>query len=517
MRGRPSPARRLLAAALTLGALAAGAFGGATPARAQQAPAGAPPVPPQTRTAVRLDSVRALPFEEFYAAVLANHPVAKQADLARQQAREEQRIARGAFDPVLSASVDRKNVGTTLYYDYADAELKIPTPFGSDIKLAYERALGTYIANDRRTGQPLENLGGNRGIWKLGFSVPVGQRLITDERRNALAQARALQEVAEADRRAAVNKLLLSAAKDYARWYEAHRRRSVQAEGLSLAEFRLRAIRARVVRGEAAPIDTIEASLEVQRRDVARREAEQAYYAVSQDVSNYLWDERQQPRDLAPGVVPSIRGLEAQRVDSSRVPAWLELAARQHPDVRKVIGRVDQAAAQRLFALQQVIPFAELSLNSVGSNGELGGIAGRSNFENNYLVGGTVKTPLLFMRERGRYNIADQRLDVQELERDRLRRSVQLDVRVAVNDLATMVAVRDLQVEAVRLARLLLTGEQRRFEAGESSLFLVNTRERLVLDEELKLAAIEAKYASTRAELAVAIGEPAVLPMDGRR
>ncbi|HZF67407.1 MAG TPA: TolC family protein [Gemmatirosa sp.] len=472
----------------------------------------APSAPsPQTRTAAPVDSVRALPFDEFHRAVAANHPVARQAGLARQQAREELRIARGAFDPTLSATVDRKARSSSVYYNYAEAELKIPTPFGSDVKLAYERALGTRIANDRYTGA----LTGNPGILKLGFSVPVGQRLITDERRNALAQARALQDVAEADRGGAVNKLLLSAAKDYARWYEAHRRRLVQREGLTLAEFRLRAIRARVQRGESAPIDTIEASLEVQRRDVARREAEQLYYATSQTVANYLWDDAQSPLDLAPGVVPTVLGLEAERVDSTRLPAWLELAARQHPDVRKIAARVDQAAAQRLFAMQQVIPFAELSLNSVSDRGDVAALTQRSRFDENYVLGGTVRTPLLFMRERGRYNVADQRLDQQQLEQSRVVREVALDVRVAVNDLATMFAVLELQREAVRLARLLLNGEQRRFEAGESQLLVVNLRERLLLDEELKLAATESKYASTRAELAVALGEPAVLPQAG--
>jgi outer membrane protein TolC len=467
--------------------------------------------PAQTQAAIASDSARALPFDEFYRAVVANHPVARQAVLVRQQAREELRVARGAFDPTLTGTVDRKEFGNSLYYNYAEAELKVPTPIGSDIKLGYERAVGTYIAADRRTGLPT----GNPGLFKLGFSVPLGQRLITDERRNALVQARALQDVAEADRRSALNKLLLSAAKDYARWYEAHRRRMVQREGLSLAEFRLRAIRARVQRGESAAIDTIEASLEVQRRDVARREAEQGYYATAQDVATYLWDERQNPLDLAPGVVPTVRGLEAERVDSTRLPAWLELAARQHPELRRIAGRVDQAAAQRQFAMQQVLPFAELSLNSVARRDEFGALTNRSAFDRNYVVGGTVRTPLLFMRERGRFNAADQRLETQELEQTRLRRDIELDVRVAVNDLATMNAVLELQREAVRLARLLLGGEQRRFEAGESSLLVVNLRERLLLDEQLKLAATEAKYASTRAELAVAIGEPATLPGAG--
>jgi outer membrane protein TolC len=300
----------------------------------------------------------------------------------------------------------------------------------------------------------------------------------------------------------------------------------VAREGVALAEFRLRAVRARVARGEAAPIDTVEALLEVQRRQVQRYEAEQAYYGAAVDVANFLWAPGETPSDarpleLAERTVPTLRGLEAEPVDSARLPRWLALAAERHPDVRKVAARVDQAEAQRLFVRQQAIPFAELSVNSVAAQDNFGALAqgGRLGGLNrdNYVVGGTFRSPLLFMKERARSAIADQRLGAQTLDLARARRGVELDVRQAVFDLSTVHAVLVLQRGAVRQARQLLAGEQRRFENGESQLLVVNLRERLVLDEELKLASLEAKYAGTRAALAVALGAPGVLPPSDAR
>lgn len=470
------------------------------------APAGAQQVP---GAPIAGDSARALTFADFSQRVRDAHPVARQATLAREQAREELRVARGAFDPTLSVTVDQKAFAGTMYYRYTEAELKLPTPFGSDVKLAYERALGRYIANDRRTGDPLD-AAANPGIVKLGMSVPLGQRILTDERRNALAQALALQDVAEADQNAMVNRLLLDAARTYAAWYEADRRRAVAREGVTLAEFRLRAVRARVASGEAAAIDTLEALLEVQRRQVQRYEAEQAYYGAELDAASYLWQDGGRPADLPRGTTPSMVGLEIERVDSAQVPVWLELAARRHPDVRRAGARVDQAEAQRLFMMQQAIPFAELTLGSVARREELELLTRRERFDDSYVVGGTVRTPLLFLKERGRFAIADQRLDQQRLEEARMRRTVELDVRQAVFDLSTVFAVIELQRQAVRQARQLLAGETRRFESGESQLLTVNLRERLVLEEELKLASLEAKYVGARAALAVAIGEPPV-------
>jgi outer membrane protein TolC len=69
-----------------------------------------------------------------------------------------------------------------------------------------------------------------------------------------------------------------------------------------------------------------------------------------------------------------------------------------------------------------------------------------------------------------------------------------------------------LQAENVRAARLLRDAEQARFLAGESTLLTVNLRERLVLDEAAKLAAVEGKIAGARAALAAAVGDATRLP-----
>lgn len=440
-----------------------------------------------------------LSFEAFRRQVAEHHPVARQAALAREQAREELRVARGAFDPTLSATVDRKRFGGAEYYDYVEGELKIPTPLGADVKLGYQRAGGRYIAPDRRT--PLD------GLLTAGVSIPVGQRLLTDERRNALAQARALQDAAEADRAAAVNKLLLSAAKDYAAWYEGTRRDDVAAEGVRLAEFRLAAVRARVARGEAAAIDTVEALLEVRRRAVQRLEAGQARVAASLAVAGYLWAADARPLDLSPDARPSLDGEGAEAVDSAAVAAWLARAARRHPDIAKAAARVEQGRAQRLFAAQQVIPFVEASVSSLADPADAGALAGRAAVAEGYKTGVTARTPLLFLRERGRFNIAAQRLEAQEIERARAERDVALEVRRAANELAVVQEALALQRLAAGEARRLLRAEVARFEAGESQLLVVNLRERQVLDEELKVAALEAKLLGARAALAVATGD----------
>lgn len=465
-------------------------------AAAQLASASAPPVPADTSCRV--------PFERFYREVAAHHPVARQARLLAEQARSELQVARGAWDPTVSAELSAKTFGGKEYYDYATATLKIPTPLGADVKVGWERGIGEYSARDRLTP--------DRGLVTAGLSIPLGQRLVTDERRAALAQAQALRDVADADRRATVNRLLLEAAKDYAAWYEAWRRRAVAEDGVALAAFRLQAVRGRVAAGEAAPVDTLEAQLELRRREVARVEAEATWYAATLEVTAYLWDERGAPVELPAGATPTDAGLAPEPLDSAAFPRWLDRALRDHPDLRRIAGRIRAQQAQRLLAGQQLLPFAEAELYGLAERdpGALPGEGFGSAQDRKHAL--AVRMPLLLLKERGRFSLAGQRLEQQRLEEDRLRRAVENAARIAAFELATVDRLIALQRENATQARALRDAEARRFDAGESSLLVVNLRERLVLEEELKLAQLEAKYAGARAALAVALGEPGTLP-----
>ncbi len=452
------------------------------------------------------DSSRVLSFEEFYRAVASQHPVVRQARLLESIADGNVRQAQGAFDPTLTASWERKSFAGTEYFDYQEAAIKLPTPLGIDLKLGYERTQGRYFAPDRRTPSD--------GLITAGISIPVGQRMLTDERRTALAQARALRDYAEGDRRAIVNKLLQLAAKRYAEWYEAHRRRTLTRESLTLATVRLEGIRRRVQGGDAAAIDTIEARLEVQRRTVLAVEANVDFANATLLIEGFLWGERATPMRLDSLAVPSSVGLEPSSVDSARLDRWLALAEERHPDIRKSAAKFAQVESERRLVAQQLwVPSAELTYTPIADRaGGLDALGESFGGSDDAKWGASFKLPLLALKERGKYVAAAGKRDQERLQLANVRRDVGIAVRSAANDLAALDTLLQLQAAAVTQARMLRDAEQRMFDAGESTLFLVNARDRQLLDEQGKRIALEAKYAAARAALAVAIGEPAVLP-----
>lgn len=460
------------------------------------------------------DSMRLLPgtpltFDAFFDAVSRYHPVARQARLIETGAQGDVTAALGLFEPKLEASWQQKRFGSSpssqsLYYNYADIALKVPTPFGADFKVGFERATGRYINPQYTTP--------STGLFSAGFSIPLGQRILTDERRTALRVARALRDVAAAERTAITSKLLFSAAKSYAEWYSTALQLQVIRDGVALADTRYAAIVSRVRAGDAAGIDSIEAAAELNRRRAQLAGAEQAYFAATMDLTSYLWDGRGQPTDLPPNSVPSDAGLGRVVLDSAAVPALLARVLERHPDVRKAEGKVDQAAAERALARQAMIPLVSADLYALrGRDGrfEVGDALSR---DANFKGALTASSPLLFFKERGKFTSTDAKFDRAGLEAQEARRDVVLLVRTAINDLAQFEVQLALQRDAVRLYRILSAGERTRFDAGESTLFLLNSRERAVLDEELKYVALQAKYLAARAALAVAAGEPGRLP-----
>ncbi|MFY7948130.1 MAG: TolC family protein, partial [Gemmatimonas sp.] len=234
---------------------------------------------------------------------------------------------------------------------------------------------------------------------------------------------------------------------------------------------------------------------------------EAAFYVATLNLLAYLWDDAGRPAALPENAKPVLDGIGRGGIDSLRLDGLLALATRRNPDLLKVQAKVQQAEAERLLATQGLIPLAEAKLAGLAERGSDAAFFNRERLDNNYKAALTFSTPLLFLKESGKFAATGAKLEFQEFERDRLRRDVEFDARAAIFELSNLQRLLDRQAANVRNARLLRDAEQVRFENGESTLLILNLRERLVLDEATKLAALEAKVASARGALALATGD----------
>lgn len=451
--------------------------------------------------AIALAAGDSLTLSGFLERVRSAHPVARQAALARRQADADLRAARGGFDPMLSATWDYKRFKGIGYFDEFDTRLTVPTPWGVDLKLGWERAAGAIINPERATPAP--------GLLSAGLSIPLGPRLITDDRRTSLRQAELATDAAEADATAQVARLLQLAAREWGAWFEAEARARIAADGVELARFRLDAVRRRVAAGDAAPIDSLEALTEWERRLLLEVDARAAAVGARLVVSGYLWDARGAPVALAEGAEPARDALLTR--DARLGQAAVDRAIREHPLVRQARARWLQADAQRRLTSVQVLPTVSAEVAALAAGSSLGALPSPSNAADDVKAGLSVRLPLFARRELGRLRAAEDRALQLRTERERVERDVRLVAERALVDLRAVEEQRGGQARVLAASEALLAAEQRRFEIGESSLLFVNLRERAVLDERLRAAQLEARRAAALGSLVAALGSPELL------
>ena len=458
-----------------------------------------------------------LTLDEFFQVVLLNHPVARQAYLLADLAQADLRLARGNFDPKLKSTFAIKEFGekNTIYYNTWDSKLEVPLWIPADLNVGYERNRGEYLNSELSNTED--------GLIYAGVSVPVGRGLLIDERRTAVKQARLVQDMAAADQIKEINKVLLSAAKAYWEWYYAYEAFQVIDEVEQLAETRYRGVVRQVVNGDVAPFDSLKAYINYQERDVQRAQAVLDLENSKLAVSVFLWEASQDqvvPLEITETTVPAL-------FDSSAILSLEELAELQrqarinHPELTKVEIKIQQLQIDQRLNREFLKPEVNLKYNFLATSlrGDeyplFGGSSGNGNggdaspwYRNNYRAGVEFYFPLFLRKERGKLAKTRVKLEQSFFDRTFLLRTVENDINRAYNTLYNLNRVLVMQQQMVDNYRALLRGELRKFEFGESSIFLVNTRETELIDARVKLLKLRTQYEKAKLELQYAAGVP---------
>lgn len=449
--------------------------------------------------AIPLDTNNILSLKDFYTQILENHPIVRQAKLLNELAKQELRIARGGFDPKLQADYQQKQFGGTEYYSLFGSKLKVPTWLG-EIQGGYDRALGTYVNPENRIF-PSETA----GLTSIGINLPLGKGFIIDERRNTLKQARYFQDIADADKVKTINKILLSAAKDYWEWYFAFRRYNLIDYGVKLAQDRLNAVKVRVKMGELAAIDSIQALIIYQERQIDLRQAEVELINTKIIVSNYMWGTNETPLELADGVNPENFGYIQRFVDQKGLEEMLEFAKENHPEIRKLVFKLKQLEVEERFQTNSLLPTLDVNYNLLQSFQPKSDTY-RFNLNNNYKLGINFEFPLFLRKERGKLAQVRIKQNQNNFELIQIRREIQNNVLTAYNELKNLEQLIRLTEIMVENYRILLDGERQRFSVGESNLFILNSQESKLIESQIKLESQKTKYEKARATLIWASG-----------
>lgn len=424
--------------------------------------------------------------DEFLSVVKKFHPLAKSAALNVRIAKAELLASRAAFDPVVSSGNTGKNFEGINYYEQSTAELIIPTWYGIDVFAGTETIKGSRINPEETTGS----------ISYIGFSIPLVQHLVLDKRRAALQQAKIMVNASDAERRTVLNNLLHDAQHTYWNWWEQHHKILLIDSSLANAERRLQMIRTVVKLGDRAAIDTIEAITQVETFAAARVEALIKLQKSQLELSSYLWKENAEAYELPSVVIP-------QKETTTKAMLLEELLNQSpnHPELQQYNFKLAALNIERRLKFQYLLPEVDLKYNQLQKGSNIFSPAKGNWFENNYVYTIKVSVPLRLSKGRGEYRKA--KLKIEQTKLDQLNKQVAISVKTKqyyTEWQQTNIQV-NIQRSLVNNFTTLQRGEETRFFNGESSLFLINTREQKALDAKHKLVETQSKNRKALADL----------------
>ena len=431
-----------------------------------------------------------LKFAEFIGYVKRFHPIAKQAELTIDAGQANLMRSRGGFDPSLEVDYDRKQFKGTEYYDRLNATFKIPVWFGIDLKGNFEQNDGDFLSASETVPDD--------GLYSAGVSLSLGDGLWINERMATLKQARFFNEQSKADRDIRVNEVLFDAAIAYFDWMQAYRDLQVFSDFLGNAQIRFNGVKTSAEAGEVAAIDTVEAKIAVQNRRLELEQSKLDLMRTGLELSNFLWLGDNVPVELQPNTVPDI-------VVENEVDASLNILGRSlneftvdnHPKLRSLRFKIEGLDVDRNLKTNKLLPKIDVEYNFLTETPEL-----INTFETQQYKGKvSFSMPLFLRKERGDLRLAKIKLRDAEFELDNAEIQIKNNIEAIFNELEGLQTQTLLIDDIVTNYEMLLSAEERKFGFGESSLFLVNTREVKLIDAQLKRNMVQNKFLTSKAKL----------------
>jgi len=461
-------------------------------------------------SAQRPDTLTLLSLFEY---IRTTHPVLKQADLLSQTAHQELRLAKGSFDPSLDLHFNRKdlwnykeNWSPATYFESWQHFFKIPNRIG-DIKFGFERYNGLNV-------NP-ENFTPPQGLAYVEIDIPLARGLLTDPRRIAVQQAKIFIQQNEAERQKVINKLLFQITKDYLAWNESYRKNLIQRQAYNLTNDRLRFVKDRVIAGDLAPIDSVEAVTELQKRSLSLKESEMNLRNATQVLSVHLWDGEGRPVEIAENIIPENITIPNIRPNISLLDSLQSLAQQGHPELLKLKAKQRILELDKKLYRQELLPRLDFDFKpfflpatddkkiKLDPN-----YASTTYWSQNYKIGFNFYMPIFLRKERAKFEKAQIKILENKYEITYTQRELLTDIFTYYNEVITYFDLINIQQKNVSLNKQLLDAEIERFRNGESSLFLINSRERSYLSEQEKFIELQIKYRKSFAAAIHAAGRP---------
>ncbi|MBX7226190.1 MAG: TolC family protein [Chitinophagales bacterium] len=433
------------------------------------------------------DSLQTLHLEQLILLVKKYHPVVKQTQLQIERSEADIQIAKSAFEPDISNYHTIKTFDGTNYYTSNSFKVNIPAWYGIEFNMGLESLKGNNYDPSNTSGQSSY----------IGMTIPLIKNLVLDKRRASLQQAKVFNTLSEVERDATINNLLMEAIREYWNWVNAYQVLNIMEDAVAVNQQRFELVKKSYFLGERPAIDTIEALTQLNGFEYLKNQYYTDFQNAALMLSLYLWTADEQPYILPENIIPQ-ESSEIQVTDDVNLEVLLSAAIQQHPELRAYELKLDMLEIERKLKIQDVLPKLDFSYNQLGKGFNLANtLVEGPIFENNFRYGLKLEIPLLFME--GRANLEKAKLKIEETTLAQAQKDAQISIKIKsyYNEVLNLKNQIDIQKSMYKNYVQLVKAEETRYQNGESSLFLINTREAKALEAKEKLIDLQTKYMKT--------------------
>lgn len=430
-----------------------------------------------------------LSFSDYLTQVWQYHPVVRQASIAVELGNAGLRQSRAVMDPYIAASINEKDLEGKDYYDKTTVKLALPTALGVELFAAYDQNTGSFI--DPEISTP------SSGLYQAGISLPLGSSIFFNERMLAIRQGKLMLQMSESDQRIILNEVLYRASLAYLNWSLATGLVATQTASLNIANEQFQAVKQSFISGDSPAIDTTEAFLQVQNRNYQLLTARNMEFTARRMVETFLWNDEGEPLGLLDLSLPQLMEDFGRNilVSSDSFLVWQEDLESQHPILNIKGLKIQSIELDRQLARSNLLPQVDLKYIQLATGGALENTPGGD--VNDRVFGVGIKYPLLLRKERAKLNLANLKQENQRLDRDLKILELQNKLSALVNDYTIASSQWAIYGQMINNYEALLSAEKSKFSIGESSVFLLNSRENKLFDAQVNQQQIRSKQIAT--------------------
>ena len=438
--------------------------------------------------------IKEFTFNEYLGFVKQNHPLVKQANLKLNKAQAILMEARGAFDPKLEAEYNQKQFKDQNYFSVFNSSFKIPTWYGIEIKAAFNNNDGVYINPDLTVP--------NAGLTSLGITVPLGQGLFINQRMADLQKAKIIQQLNQAERNLETVDILYQAAVAYFEWAKNYNEVALYQKYLNNANIRFEGVVELIKQGDKPAIDSTEAQITIHLRKLNLEKSSLKLQKSRLELSNYLWLENNIPIELNEALFPEIH-LSLTIKNTLETNNIIDFNISNHPKISALNSKINILKVDQKLNANMLLPKIDLSYNYLSEP---------SAFENyrfqDYKLRVNLAFPLFLRKERAKLKLA--KLKVQYTEFTLASEQIQLKNKIEAQqfEITSLEKQININTKLVDQYNTMLNGEERLFSLGESSLFLINSRENNLVLAQINVLQLENEFYNASVNLYKTIANP---------